>query len=109
MKKLSRRKVLRGMLRGSAVTVGLPVLSAFLNETVSEYFVGPSSGVYSFSPKGQNILGAWASRLWGVPSAKMRPWAMIMAREQTASTSSRIWVEMMIALSLDISRIKVRT
>jgi hypothetical protein len=32
MKGFSRRSVLRGMLRGSAVTVGLPLLQGFLNE-----------------------------------------------------------------------------
>ena len=32
MKKLSRRRVLKGMLNGSAVTVALPLLDCFLNE-----------------------------------------------------------------------------
>jgi len=32
MKKLSRRRVLKGMLNGSAVTVGLPLLDCFLND-----------------------------------------------------------------------------
>ena len=32
MKKLSRRRVLRGMLNGSAVTIALPLLDCFLNE-----------------------------------------------------------------------------
>ena len=50
-----------------------------------------------------------ASRLAGVPSATMRPRSMITARVHTASTSSRRWVEMMIAFSLAIAWISLRT
>ena len=32
MKNVSRRRVLKGMLNGSAVTVALPLLDCFLNE-----------------------------------------------------------------------------
>ena len=49
------------------------------------------------------------SKCWGVPSATIRPSEMIRARVQTASTSSRMWVEMTIALSRDISRMSDRT
>ncbi len=45
----------------------------------------------------------------GVPLATIRPRSMMIAREQTASTSSRIWVEKMIAFFSPIFRIKVRT
>ena len=31
-KKLSRRRVLRGIVSGSAVTIGLPLLNCFLND-----------------------------------------------------------------------------
>jgi len=44
----------------------------------------------------------------GVLSATIRPSAMMIARVQTASTSSRIWVDMMIAFSLAIWRISRR-
>jgi hypothetical protein len=37
IKNLSRRRVLRGMLAGSAVTVGLPLLECFLNEHGTAY------------------------------------------------------------------------
>ena len=36
-KKLDRRTVLRGMLQGAAVTVGLPVLECFLNTNGTAY------------------------------------------------------------------------
>ena len=32
VKKLSRRRILKGMLNGSAVTVALPLLDCFLND-----------------------------------------------------------------------------
>ncbi len=44
-----------------------------------------------------------------VPSATMRPRLMMMAREHTASTSSRMWVETMMAFSFAISPISLRT
>ena len=37
IKKLSRRQVMRGMLGGAAVTVGLPLLECFLNENGTAY------------------------------------------------------------------------
>src|SRR5579862_209757 len=37
IKNLSRRQVMRGMLAGSAVTVGLPLLECFLNENGTAY------------------------------------------------------------------------
>ena len=37
IKNLSRRKVLRGMMGGAAVTVGLPLLECFLNENGTAY------------------------------------------------------------------------
>ncbi len=40
MKGWSRRSVLRGMLRGSAVTVGLPVLQSFLNNSGTAWACG---------------------------------------------------------------------
>ena len=39
----------------------------------------------------------------GVPENKTRPRPMIMARVHTASTSSRMWVEMMMDLSRAMS------
>ena len=45
----------------------------------------------------------------GVPSATILPWSMIIAREQAASTSSRMCVEKMIAFSSPIRRISSRT
>ena len=50
------------------------------------------------------VIGHAAHQVLGVPSATMRPLLMMMARVQTASTSSRMWVETMIAFSLAISR-----
>ena len=50
-----------------------------------------------------------ARSLSGVPSALISPRAMMSARVHTASTSSRMWVEMMIAFSAAISLIMVRT
>jgi Protein of unknown function (DUF1552) len=40
IKRLSRREVLRGALGGMAVTVGLPLLECFLNESGSAYALG---------------------------------------------------------------------
>ena len=37
IKNLSRRQVMRGMLAGTAVTVGLPLLECFLNENGNAY------------------------------------------------------------------------
>ncbi len=40
LQRLSRRRVLRGMLKGSAVSVGLPLLNCFLNDNGSALAAG---------------------------------------------------------------------
>src|SRR5579864_8963466 len=65
------------------------------------------------SPANASRTALWwrerASSSAGVPSARSLPRAMIAARVHTASTSSRICVEMMIALVGASAVIKVRT
>src|ERR1700731_2888803 len=54
MSKLSRRRVLRGMLNGTAITVALPFLNCFLNESGTALASGAKMPVR---------FGTWA---WGL-------------------------------------------
>jgi hypothetical protein len=58
MSKLTRRRVLRGMVGGVAVTVGLPILDCFLNENGTAWANGEAMPVR---------FGTWG---WGLSMNK---------------------------------------
>src|SRR5262249_1813263 len=68
-----------------------------------------SGSVIARNTSSRRPSGERAFNSCGVPLATMRPRSMMMTREHTASTSSRMCVEKMIALFAPICLMRLRT